>query len=139
MTAGDVLESIEKARRLGLHQIVSLAVNQRCIRRLCDHCKEPYPLTPPEIDKLFIWDQKTPVTAYREKGCPYCRQAGFFDRICVQEALPVDDNLRNLINGNAPAADILEAAARLGHKSKEYDGIKKALRGLTTFKELSGV
>jgi hypothetical protein len=32
-----------------------------------------------------------------------------------------------------------QAAAHSGFKNKDYDGIKKVLRGLTTFNELSGI
>lgn len=138
ITAGDVFETFEKSNRLGLHQAVSLIINQHCIRRLCDHCKEPYKLSPSEIEKIFIWDQKTDVTAYLEKGCSYCRQAGFWGRIGVQESLAVDENLKNLISAKTPMSGMMQAAVKSGYKSKEYDGVKKVLRGLTTFKELSG-
>jgi len=137
--AGDVFEALEKSSRLGLHPHVSVAINQHCIRRLCDHCKEPYNLLPSEIEKLFSWDQKTEVTVYRGKGCPYCRKVGFFDRIGVQEVLTIDESLIGLINGKTPMTNLLQAAAHSGFKNKDYDGIKKVLRGLTTFNELSGI
>jgi type IV pilus assembly protein PilB len=138
MESENALEALEKSSRLGLHQIVSVIINAQCIRRLCDHCKEPYNLSSSEIEKLFVWDQASEVTVFREKGCPYCRQTGFFDRIGVQEVLSVDENLLRLISSKAPMKHMVQTAAQLGFKSKEYDGIKKVLRGLTTFKEILG-
>jgi type IV pilus assembly protein PilB len=134
--ARDVFEALEKSNHLGLLPIVSCVINLDCLQRLCEHCKEAYPLLPPEIDNLFAWDQTTDVTVYRESGCPYCRQSGFFNLIGIQEVLAVDNIIKTLIRSHAPLKQIQEASAHLGFQSKHYDGIKKVLRGLTTFNEL---
>ncbi len=135
--AQDVFRALEKSDQLGLLPLVSIVIHQNCVPRLCDHCKEPYPLLPPEIENLFIWDQKTEVTVYREKGCPYCRQSGFFDFIGIQEVLVAVDHIKTLIQNKAPLRQIQEAASRLGFQSRHYDGMKKVLRGLTTLDVLS--
>lgn len=139
--SSDAFNAWAKSIHLGVQKITKIIINQQFIRRLCDHCKESYNLSPSEIEKRFIWDKKTGVTACREKGCAYCRQSGFSGQIGVQEVLSITDKFPLLINNDkmAPMADIKNAAAQLGFKTKEYDGIKKVLRGLTTFKEIEKI
>ncbi len=136
LEAGSAFEALEKAGRLGLHPLVSTVINQNCVRRLCDHCKESYKLSPSEIEKMFIWDGKSDVIAYREKGCSFCRQTGFVDRIGVQEVLSVDDSMVQRVNDKTPVMEMLRTAVDSGFKTKAYDAVKKALRGLTTFQEI---
>ncbi len=136
MQAADVFEALEKAARVGLAPYVSGILNQETVPRLCDHCREPYVLSPRKTESLFNWDGKTPVTAFRESGCPYCRHIGFFGRIGVQELLVVNEALRNAINNQMPEEEIKDLAHRSGFKAKHYDGIKKALRGLTTLNDI---
>jgi type II secretory ATPase GspE/PulE/Tfp pilus assembly ATPase PilB-like protein len=137
--ATDVFEAMSKAIQLGIHKIVSVVINQQRVRRLCDHCKDAYNLSPIEIEQMFVWDQKTEVTAFREKGCLYCKQRGFCGQIGIQEVIIVKDNVRSLLSSRTPKVSIMQAAAQFGYQSKEYDGIKKVLRGLTTFNELSTI
>lgn len=135
----DVFEALAKAMRLGIHKILSIIISQQCVRRLCDHCKESYALSPMETEKRFLWDQKTQVRVCREKGCVYCRDSGFIERIGIQEVLSIDDRFRSLFNDKPPMTNIKNMAAQIGFQSKKYDGIKKALRCLITLKELEEI
>jgi type IV pilus assembly protein PilB len=136
MTAGNIFDALEKAIGMNIGYILSGIANQHSVRRLCDHCKEKYRLLSNEIEKLFVWDGKAEVSACREKGCLYCGQSGFIDRIGIQEMAMIDAKNRYLLNSNTPPADIRRALEQQSFKSLEYDGIKKALRGLTTMAEI---
>ena len=136
MEATRVYDALEKAIGMGLDPILNGIFSQHLVPRLCDHCKESHRLLSTEIQKNFIWDGKAEISACREKGCTYCRQSGFAGRIGVQEMVMIDATIRNLLNGHTPLTDIFLAIKQRGFKSREYDGIKKVLRGLTTMTEI---
>lgn len=136
MAAGNIFDGLEKAVRMGISPILSGIINQHFVRRLCDHCKETDRLLSNEIEKIFVWDGKTKVSACREKGCLYCNQSGFIDQIGIQETMMIGTKIRELLNSNTPPANIRQAFGQQGFKSLEYDGIKKVLRGLTAMSEI---
>ncbi|NOY68265.1 MAG: Flp pilus assembly complex ATPase component [Deltaproteobacteria bacterium] len=134
--AAGSLDALKTAMELGIAQSVNCIMSQRLAARLCDHCKTPYPLPPKQVDMLFRWDGKTEVVTYREKGCPYCRDTGFSGRIGLHELLSINNRLRKLIMKGRPAEEIYKAIEPDDFISMRYDGIKKALRGLTTIDEV---
>lgn len=136
MRATHVYDALEITIRMGISPILSGILNQHLVRRLCDHCKETYRLLSNEIEKIFTWDRKTEITTCREKGCTYCNQSGFAGRIGIQEMAMIDANMRGRLNNHTPMAKTRQAIEQRGFKSREYDGIKKALRGLTTMAEI---
>jgi type IV pilus assembly protein PilB len=112
---------------------------QRLVRKLCDHCKERYRLSPEEIENHFIWDGKTEVFFYREKGCGYCNFTGFAGRIAIHELFMVNNEIRTLVANNTSIIDIQARAKKSGFRTMRYDGVKKVLRGLTTIEEVNRV
>jgi len=139
MASKDAFDALRQTMQLGMASVLSEIMNQQLVRRLCDHCKEKYTLAPEEIDSMFIWDGEAEVCAYREIGCPYCKHTGFFDQIAIQEILIINDNLRKLTGKDVSMTDIKIKSKQLGFHSKEHDGIKKILRGLTTLKEIKKI
>jgi type IV pilus assembly protein PilB len=139
MTANHVHEALESVIRLGLGSMLAGIVNQHLVRRLCDHCKETHQLPSSEVEKIFTWDGKTTITACRSKGCTYCNQSGFIGRIGIQEVAMIDENIRESLNGDRLSSNIRQALAPQTSRGLEYDGIKKVLRGLTTFSEIEKI
>jgi type IV pilus assembly protein PilB len=114
-------------------------MSQRLVRRLCDSCKDRYKLSREEVDRYFASDGKTDVYLYRACGCPQCGKIGYIGRLGIHELLMVDDDVRNMISQAAPLREIRACAERCGFRSLRYDGMKKALRGLTTMEEVDRV
>lgn len=112
---------------------------QRLVRKLCDNCKERYQLSAEEIDEYFIWDRKTPVFFWKEKGCEACNDTGFSGRIAIHELFLLDDEIRMLVANNASILEIEKTAMKNGFKTMRYDGLKKVLRGLTSIAEVDRV
>ncbi len=50
--------------------------------------------------------------------------------------LTVNDEIRDLISRQAPANRIAAVAYKTGYSPMRFDGLKKALRGLTTLREV---
>ncbi len=112
---------------------------QRLVRRICEYCKEPYPLTPQQIDDLFLWDGKTKVVFYRGRGCAQCGNSGYKDRIAIHEVLIVDEETKSAVSRGASVLEIQKTALSKGLKTMRYDGLMKVLRGLTTIEEIDRV
>jgi len=110
---------------------------QRLVRKICEHCKEPYEPTQAVIDK---WGFKgRMVTLYRGKGCEHCKGTGFRGRSGIFELMPIDDELREMVIGGASAMELRKAAQGKGLKLLSEDGIEKALAGITTVEEVARV
>jgi len=112
---------------------------QRLVRKLCDNCKEKYRLSREEMDNLFIHDGSKEIYFYQAKGCEQCNNTGFTGRVAIHEIFMINEDVRRLIASNATSIEIMETALKSGFKSMRYDGIKKALRGLTTIQEVDRV
>ncbi|HNX68132.1 MAG TPA: ATPase, T2SS/T4P/T4SS family [Candidatus Omnitrophota bacterium] len=114
---------------------LALVAAQRLIRLLCPHCKEPYKLDPKVRDDYgFKVD-----TIYKAKGCKECRDIGYWGRAAIYEVLPVDEDIRRLINKDSN----LDALRRV-QKEKQYttlyqNGLRKVERGQTTLEEVLSV
>lgn len=111
---------------------------QRLVRKVCEHCREKYQASSEEIRKLFIWEGSE-VFFYRGTGCKYCNNTGYSGRIAIHEILFLDNELRRLISESATVPEIQKCARKTGFNTMRYDGIKKALRGLTTMEEVHRV
>jgi type IV pilus assembly protein PilB len=112
---------------------------QRLVRRICPHCRQKYELPPEVLERLFIWDPKTTVYAYRGRGCTECNHTGYMGRIAIQEIFIINEALRALIAKEASILEIEECARNDGFTSMRYDGIKKMLMGYTTLEEVERV
>jgi len=111
---------------------------QRLVRTLCEHCKEPYTALPEMVAQLGLarYSPAKEITLYHPKGCPQCAQTGYTGRISIMEILPMTDPLRSLVMKHANAGELREEAIRGGMLTMYEDGLRKAVRGITTFEEV---
>jgi type II secretory ATPase GspE/PulE/Tfp pilus assembly ATPase PilB-like protein len=109
---------------------------QRLAARICPDCKEAYSPSPKVLRKYFLDEGLADVPFYRGRGCPTCRGSGYKGRIAFHELVLVSEEIRTLIYEGRGTQAITEAAARVGHRSLRYDGLKKVLLGLTTIEEI---
>ncbi len=142
MHTNNALQAITRLIQIGVEPFLVApsiigVMAQRLVRRLCDHCKESVALTPAETGDLFTgWDGREPVTCWRAKGCEQCGFIGYRGRLAIHELFVIDDEIRDFIAHNATILDIRKYAREQGFTTMSYDGIKKALRGLTTLDEI---
>ena len=112
---------------------------QRLVRKICEHCKERYPLSPQEIEEIFIGDGNREVFFYRGAGCSYCNYTGYHGRLAIHEIFLLNQKVRELIANGASILNIQDCAKEYGFRSMRYDGLKKVLRGLTTIEEVDRI
>jgi len=138
ISAPDVIEALYLTRlRIG-SEITSI-INQQNVRRLCDHCKTKYQLSSEQMEDLFIFDGAPKVSAWRAAGCTYCNNTGYHGHIGILGFLVINDDIKNMISSNASPDEIKLYSKKHGFQSKEYDGIKKVLQGLTSFEEIESL
>jgi type IV pilus assembly protein PilB len=111
-------------------------LSQRLVRRICSSCKEAYQPSEEELAPFFANTAGVKVTLFRGRGCPKCFNSGYFGRVGIYEFVEVSEKLREMITEKQSVAMLMEEAARVGHRSLRFDGLKKALIGWTTLEEV---
>jgi type IV pilus assembly protein PilB len=111
-----------------------LAVAQRLVRRLCEHCRKPRELTTAEAIALDR-PAAAGATVYEPGGCLYCANRGFVGRMGVFEMLSVDERLARAIAEGAEEAAIVGMAREQGVKRLTDDAFEKLTAGKTTVRE----
>ena len=109
---------------------------QRLVRVLCKECREPYQITPAEINELELTAGAEQATVYRAKGCETCFQTGYLGRSAIYELLIVDDEMRQLIMKNSDASMVKALSMEKGMRTLRQDGASKVLAGITSVDEV---
>jgi len=111
---------------------------QRLVRTLCESCKEPYTALPEVVEEFNLtrFAKTKDITLYHPKGCAECAQTGYSGRISILEMLPMTDPLRSLVMKHAISTELRNEAIREGMVTMYEDGLRKAVRGITTIEEV---
>jgi len=111
---------------------------QRLVRTLCALCKEPYPALVELVEQMHLrkFVPDGPITLWHARGCPACSQTGYTGRVSILEMLPMTDALRSLVMRHATSTELRAQALAEGMLSMYDDGLRKAVRGVTTFEEV---
>jgi type II secretory ATPase GspE/PulE/Tfp pilus assembly ATPase PilB-like protein len=110
---------------------------QRLVRKLCPICKAPAELTEKEMRALSLDSSRvTEATIFGPTGCEKCRGNGFRGRMGIFEIFLIDDEVRQMVNGNLTTTQLRRRARELGMRTLREDGIRKVLAGLTSGAEV---
>ena len=131
-----------------------MVVAQRLVRKICDDCKEEKvipetvrnkileevrEIDKKELDKYGIDPEKDNIF-YHGKGCDKCNGTGLRGRLAIYEAVPVTEEIRNIITEKRGNEGLLEdERKKMGILTIKQDGILKILKGLTTIEEIERV
>lgn len=119
---------------------VNGVLSQRLVRRLCQHCKQPYQPEPAVLQSTGLHRFLTagnPI--YKAVGCEHCRQSGYSGRTGVHELLVLDDALRRTILDGADASALHSKAVAGGMLTLYDDGLRKVAAGQTSLDEVMRV
>jgi general secretion pathway protein E len=109
---------------------------QRLVRKLCPHCREPYPAPAEELAKLGCRTDVLVDTLYRSVGCPQCAETGYRGRTGIFELLLMDQDLRRVIGTKGDAALIKAEAVAKGMVTLQEEGARLVADGVTTTEEV---
>ncbi len=137
-----------------LSSSLRMVIAQRLVRRICEKCKEEISVPAvvvnsivKKIEKISEKELKNhgitdlgKLKFYHGKGCDFCNGTGLKGRVAIYEAVPVTDQIKNIIiekHGNEDL--IIKEREALGVLSIEQDGVLKILQGFTTIEEVERV
>ncbi|MBI1900819.1 MAG: Flp pilus assembly complex ATPase component TadA [Planctomycetia bacterium] len=135
-------------------QNVTGVLNQRLIRKLCEHCKQAYPPPPPLLQKLGVPPGR--IQAFYRPGpppapptppgakepipppavCPQCNGIGYLGRTAIFELLIVNDALRQTLATSNKLDDLRRVAKESGHNTLMEEGVVACALGVTSMEEL---
>jgi type IV pilus assembly protein PilB len=130
-------------------------VAQRLVRKVCQDCKEDYLPDKATLEYLGLMEQgqkemadstiqfyKLRVNSEKQvifskgKGCDNCRGSGYRGRLGCYEVMKLNDELREVIGKNSPAAKIRMTAKQNGMISIKDYSLRLVALGLTTTDEV---
>jgi len=111
-------------------------VAQRLVRKTCEQCKRPVPVSQ-SVKHLF--GDNPPKTIFQGAGCTECQGIGYLGRVGVFEVLTMNAELRRLINARATEEEILTAARASGLSILREEALALVRNGTTTLEEIARV
>ena len=136
-----------------LAPMLSAVLCMRLVRKLCEHCKQPYQPSPQLLAKLgipparvqrFFRPQPYQPGQLDPEGndippCDKCVGIGYQGRTGVFELLTVNDALRAALSSNPKMAHLTAVAQQSGHVSMRDEAVLLVARGVTSVEELQRV
>ncbi|MGA2253275.1 MAG: ATPase, T2SS/T4P/T4SS family [Thermoguttaceae bacterium] len=110
---------------------------QRLVRVVCQKCKQPYNPSEATLQSAGITpEMMTRANFSRGRGCGNCQGAGYRGRLGIYELMLMSTKVRELAFKEAPTEQVRRAAQSEGMRTLYWDGIEKALKGITTLDEV---
>lgn len=141
LQASDAIKSLYRLQNLGVHTeelalVLRGIVAQRFVRRICQSCKIDYKPDKETLERAGLLNLETDIKFKRGTGCKSCLGTGFLGRIPLFEILMIDEVISSMIHKGRSYSEIKKAAKRIGFTTMRYDGLRKALAGMTTLEEV---
>lgn len=111
-------------------------VAQRLVRVICPECKEEYVPNTELLSRLSMREEELPFKFYHGTGCSYCDKTGFKGRTAIEEIMVMGYKLRELVQEQATADTLREAAMATGMTTLGISGLAKIRMGITTIEEV---
>lgn len=143
-SAADAFERLAELKVLPIKiATAALAVfAQRLVRRVCPNCFIRRAIAEEEkemIKRLEIFSEEEipdEVVDANPYGCSVCNYTGYIGRTLIDEVIPVNQKVREMIVQKMPSFEIRKKVSEIGYKAMVQNGIEKMLRGETTLKDI---
>ena len=113
---------------------------QRLVRVVCAKCKEPDKPPLAEIKSAGITaEQAAQATFMRGRGCTHCHHTGYRGRLGIFEMMKMTGPIREMTFNREPTQAIRRVARLNGMRTLLEDGLRKAVRGITTLEEVLSI
>jgi len=139
----DAPSSITRLINIGVESyLIAASTNavlaQRLVRRMCQHCKQPYHAEAEEAGFVEMCGFN-PENLHKGQGCEKCRFTGFQGRVGIHELLVIDDVYRDIITNSPTVTELRRLCKERGMVTLREDGFRKVQAGLTTIDEVMRV
>jgi len=141
--ANDAVSTVIRLVNMGIEPFLvcaslNLVVAQRLVRKICFDCKEAFTPQMETIEYMGL-DPTKDITLYRGRGCPRCHYTGYWGRTAIYEFLEITPPIKELILKQASLEELRQAARAAGMQTLQESGIRKVIKGITTFEEVMRV
>lgn len=110
---------------------------QRLIRKLCPYCRAEANLTPAMLKPIeHLVPGAEDMMFFKAVGCDRCAGTGYLGREMISEVLSINDEMATAIARGASKHELEEMALRNGFETMLFDGIRRAVSGITTLDEV---
>lgn len=116
---------------------LSCVMGQRLVRKLCPKCRMPDPKSSELVKRYnaYLPEDIKPMF-WVGRGCDNCHSIGYKGRIGVFEVLKISRAIQEILVSKATMTDVRKIAESEGFHMLAYDGLQKAIKGITSHKEL---
>jgi type IV pilus assembly protein PilB len=112
-------------------------IGQRLVRKICESCKTPHKLPPEQLEEIKPYiGKKKDVAFFKGAGCEECQHTGYSGRLGLFEMLTLTADLKDIISSGISSEKLKKTAEKAGYHVMSFDGIQKAIQGLTTIDEV---
>jgi general secretion pathway protein E len=140
----DTATSVARLLELGanpylISSTLAGVVAQRLVRMVCNECRTQRQLTRDEIAALDIQlppGHNQALFVHEGTGCVTCRNTGLYGRTAIVEVMPINDNIRALINRRADSKEIMRVARADGMATLREAAVRRLALGVTSFAEV---
>ena len=121
--------------------IISAGLNcvlgQRLVRKLCASCRTPDPKSSDLIKRYeVILPKDIKPIFWISSGCDECHSIGYRGRMGVFELLRVSRAIQEALLSKDAMLNVRRVAESEGFQMLAYDGIQKAVKGITSHREI---
>jgi type II secretory ATPase GspE/PulE/Tfp pilus assembly ATPase PilB-like protein len=110
-------------------------LSQRLLRKVCDHCKQAYAPTKPEIDFYTKEKGSPPLALVHGTKCDFCRETRYSGRVGTYELLEMNDSVRELLLNNPSESEFSDKLKEQGFKNMQQAGLELVDSGITSIRE----
>lgn len=129
---------------------INISIAQRLVRRICENCKKEEDVSQEDKERVKHELESLPekyraklevdinnLKFYKGVGCEKCTGLGYSGQLGIFEILEITDEMRDMIlSKDMSEYKLKEIAQKNGMVTMTQDGIVKALRGVTSLKEI---
>ena len=110
---------------------------QRLMRKLCEHCREPFEFPQERLRAVGFRDEdfSDELQLYRAVGCHRCN-AGYRGRFAILETLVMSDAIKRMVVKGEAVPAIKDQAIAEGMLTLRRCGVLNAIRGKTSIEEV---
>jgi general secretion pathway protein E len=120
-----------------IHSSLVGVVAQRLVRKICPYCVQEFEMDAKELADLGLKIKPKGVVKLKHgKGCVKCRNTGYKGRTGIYEIMPYSESIKALTSSDTSLADLRKKAVEDGLVLLRKNGIKKLLKGITTYQEI---
>jgi type II secretory ATPase GspE/PulE/Tfp pilus assembly ATPase PilB-like protein len=112
---------------------------QRLVRRLCARCNDEYEPDAARLEAAGLMHLPPGITLFKARGCSSCNGIGYKGRLSIHEVLTISEQMRDLITGEVTTTKLRSLALEGGFREMYFDGVQKALAGITSLEEVQRV